>query len=132
MTTEAVAPAEWRIVRSFTHRGIVCSAGVPVPETLTAEEAEVLYRQRVLARRDPGTGGFVMAERPQPVSAAEYVQASDLMLLRRIRAYQPDRAVVEHILREIEANGRGTHSPVLLEALRLAVGVPVGPEDTLL
>lgn len=138
VTTEPVqselaeAPeVQWRIVQSFTHRKITYSPGEPLPSGLTAEEIDALYQRRAIAKRTAG-GGYASVAPSVPSTAEEYLRASDLMVLRRIRKYRPKAKVLGEILREIEATGRGNNNLVFLEAIRFAAGVELGPDEVVL
>lgn len=112
-----ITPSEWWIVRSFVHGGITYSQGESVP-LMTVAQADDLARSGVIIRMDG------LAHQPRdlarrPESAQEFLQATDVMVLRKIRAFRP--TVRE--LREIEQLAvHGGRSAVLIEALKTLLG----------
>lgn len=123
--------AEWRIAHPFVHKGVMLSPGEPVPADLTVDEAEALYRDRMLAKIGKG-GETELHDGPEPTTAEEFLSASDLVVLRRIRRYRPSKKVLKQMVAEIEVNGRGMHSPVLLEALKLQAGIPLSDTERII
>lgn len=127
---ETFDPTAWRIKQSFTHRGCVYSPGEPMPTDLTVEEAETLYLSRHLALvAEDGTSA--LAPRPEPATPEQYLRASDLMVLRRIRKYRPSADTMRAMLAELDRSGRAMRSTVLYEALRALVADEVGPKEAI-
>src|SRR5262245_50925279 len=106
MTTTA---SEWRIAQAFTHGGVVYSMGEPLPADLTPEELEKRQKEQRIARIDQN-GVPRLAGPPVPTTAQEYLFASDILVLRRIRKYRPPRKILKQILAQLDVDGRGMAS----------------------
>lgn len=129
--TTVFDPKAWRIVQSFTRRGVIHSQGEPLPADITAEEAEALFMAHSIVRVLED-GSHVFPERPAPATAEEWLRAADVMVLRRIRKYHPDAEMVRAMAADLQNSGRAIQSMVLYEALRAIAGDPLAADEMVL
>lgn len=81
-------------------------------------EAERLQAVGALAAVQPD-GTVEPPPEASPRMAADYLNGTDLAVLRRIRLHRPDRRILRRVLEMAATSGR---SQVLIEALRIAAG----------
>lgn len=124
MDATMTASSGWWIVREFRHSdGVIYSPGEPLPDTMTEAQFDALSREGTIAR---------VGERPTvpeaaPATAEDYLAATDVVVLRRIRRWRPSKSLLKAVLVGAVETRR---PPVLVEALRLALGERLeGPVD---
>lgn len=112
-----IVSSEWRIVQEFRHSGVIYSPGEPPPE-LSEVEAEALRQQGIIAK----IGEDAVVLEVAPANVEDYLAAPDIVVLQWIRRWQPTEAVQRTIL---ALAVRTMRSPMLVEALKLALGEPL-------
>lgn len=124
--SDLIRPEEWMTKLAFSHEGLRCSPGSPVPQ-ITVEQAKKLESDGFLVRLNPDGSvpgsGFSVAP---PRSPEEYLIGNDMTVLRKIRAYPPDKRTLRKVW---ETGVRAQRSQTLLEALLLKLEVPLGEEQ---